>query len=78
MQKFVNEYDCMQNHTIVKNETIEGNAMCNSYIVQYETANDGMEVVLEVPEQSAEDEAAKREVRKVLTTVLYEYLQKLS
>lgn len=78
MEKFVKAYDGLQSHTIVKKATIEGKAMCNSYIVQYESVNDGMKVVLEVPEQSEEDEAAKREVRKVLTTVLYEYLQKLS
>ena len=78
MKEFVKEYDKSKSHTIVKNETIKGNAMCNGYIVQYEAVNDGIEVILEVPEQSEEDEAAKREVRKVLTTVLNEYLQKLS
>lgn len=52
---------------------IEGNSMAKNYIA-YETIQDGMKVILEVPEQSKEDETAKQEVRKILAAFLTEYL----
>lgn len=77
MEKFAQEYDKLKSHTLVRNNMLEGNSMAKSYI-EYETMQDGMKVILEVPEQSEEDERAKQEVRKILTTVLQEYLQKVS
>ncbi len=81
MEKFASEYNKEQNHRIIGNKSIKGNYMDNSYnynYIQYETMQDGMKVILEVPEESAEDEKAKQEVRKILTNVLQEYLQKIS
>lgn len=77
MKKFAPECDKLKNHTIVRNNMIEGNLMDKSYI-QYETMQNGMKIIMEVPEQSKEDETAKQEVRKILTTVLKDYLQKIS
>lgn len=77
MEKFACEYNKEQSHTIIGNNTFRGNNMDNSYI-QYETMQDGMKVILEVPEQSEKDEMAKQEIRKILTTVLQEYLQTVS
>lgn len=77
MEKFAHEYSEKQNHTIVSKNTIKGDYMEQGYI-QYETMQDGMKVILEVPEQSEKDEKAKQEIRKILTTVLQEYLQTVS
>lgn len=74
---YLPECDKLKNHTIVRNNMIEGNLMDKSYI-QYETMQNGMKIIMEVPVQSKEDETAKQEVRKILTTVLTEYLQKIS
>ncbi|MCM1219315.1 MAG: hypothetical protein NC548_32955 [Lachnospiraceae bacterium] len=79
MEKFAREYDREQSHKIIGNNPIEDNCMANSNdYIQYETVQDGMKVILEVPEESEEDEKAKQEVRKILTSVLQEYLKKIS
>lgn len=77
MKKFAQECDRPQKHMIVEKNGLIGNYMNNSYI-QKETMQDGIKVILEIPEQSKDDEAAKAEVRRILTTVLREYLRKVS
>lgn len=78
MKKFAKECDRLPKHMIVKKNGLEGNSMMNSSYTQHETMQDGMKVILEIPEKSKDDEAAKAEVRKILTTVLREYLRKVS
>lgn len=41
-----------------------------------ETAQEGMKVILEIPEQSGEDEKRKQEVHKILTVALGDQIQR--
>lgn len=41
-----------------------------------ETKQEGMKVILEIPEQSGEDEKGKQEVQKILTVALCDQIQK--
>lgn len=78
MKKFAKECDRLPKHMIVETNGLEGNSMMNSSYKKHETVQDGIKVILEVPQQSEDDEAAKAEVRRILTTVLREYLRKVS
>ena len=43
---------------------------------KYETTQEGMKVILEIPAQSGEDEERKQEVQKILAVALRDQIQR--